>query len=191
MITEQVKRSRRGKYRLVQLLLIAVSLGIVVAFFADRRDQRSDRDMSLTTDVPAMSDLGPGDARLFNVDTAVELILRRDKLLVGLSPKKVEEIRAQINKPGSGSDASGLGAAIAATVKEQVADKIGIHAEYNVLDIDQMWIENHQIVIKWKNGKQETLFGSVKVDKDRATFDIAEAQRFIELVNARKEQLSR
>ena len=192
MLTEQqVKRSRRLKYRLVQLVLGALTLGLAVAFLSDRREQRTDREMSLTTDVPTTSDLGPGDARLFNVDTTVELILRADKMLVGLSARKIEEIRAQINKPDTKGDASGLGAAIAKTVKEQVADKIAIHAEYDVRDIDRMWIEDHQIVVQWRNGKKETMFGSVKVDKDRATFHVEEAQRFIELVNARKKQLSR
>lgn len=191
MVTEQVKRSRRLKYRAVQLVLIALSLGIVVAFVADKRARRSGPDKTLTTDVPTASELGPGDARLFNVDTTVELVLRADRMLVGLSSKKVEEIRAEINKVDAKGDASGLGAAIAATVKEQVADKIGIHAEYDVRDIDQIWIENHQIVIQWKSGKKETMFGSVKVDKNRATFHIEEAQRFIELVKARQKQVSR
>ena len=190
MITEQERRRRRVTYRFVQLALVVVSLGIVVAFFSSRRSERRAPETRLTSDVPTVTDLGAGDARLFNVDTTVELILRGDKILAGLSPRMVEQIRAKIQTSGKNTKSGSIGDLIATTVKEQVADKIAIHAEYDVREIESIYIENHQIVIQWKGGKEQPLFGSIKTDGDKANrFDVAEAERFIELVRERQKQL--
>jgi hypothetical protein len=194
MITAQEKRRRRLTYRLVQLVLVFLSVGIVVAFFSSKRSERPrGPDVSVTTDVPTVTQLSAGDAQLFNVDSTVDLILQGDKLLAGLSPKTVAKIRSEIDKAGSG-DASGLGAQIAAAVKEQVADKIGMHVAYDIHDIEDIRYEDERIVIDWRSGKQQRLFESVKVDGNRGDanrFHEAEARRFIELVKARKDQITR
>ena len=191
MITEQERRRRRLTYRLVQLALIGLSVGIVVAFFTVRRSApRRGPDVTFRTDAPSVTELGAGDARLFNIDTTVELVLRGDKMLAGLSPKTVAKVRAEIDKSTSNTP-DGIGGIIAQTVKEQVADKIDIHAEYDVRDIEAMWLEDYHIVVQWKSGKKEALFGSVKTDGKGNRFDVAEAERFIELVNERRKQLNR
>ena len=91
MINEQERRRRRLTYRLVQLVLVMASVGIVVAFVASKRSERTDRgpDVRIRTDAPVVALLAAGDAQLFNVDTTVELVLRGDKMLAGLSPKVV------------------------------------------------------------------------------------------------------
>jgi hypothetical protein len=197
MITEQERRRRRLTYRFVQLGLIMLSVGIVVAFFSAKRSSPRERgpDVSITRIEPAQTQtlLGPGDAQLFNVDTTVELLLRGDKMLAGLSPKMVERIRSEIQDAGP-RDKDGIGAAIATAVKEQVASAIAYHAEYNVRDIDDIRYEGEQIVVQWKTGKEQELFGSIKKDGRRGEanqFRRDEALRFIELVKARQGQLNR
>jgi hypothetical protein len=195
MITDQERRRRRLTYRFVQLGLIMLSVGIVVAFVAERRAEpkRRDPDVNITTDIPTVATLGAGDALIFNVDTTVELILRGDKMLAGLSPKMVDRIRSEIRSAGP-RDKDGIGAAIATAVKDQVADKIAVHVEYPVRDIDDIVYQDNQIVVHWKTGKEQELFESFKKDGRRAEvnhFRREEALRFIELVKARQGQINR
>jgi len=196
MINEQERRRRRLTYRLVQLVLVMASVGIVVAFVASKRSERTDRgpDVRIRTDAPVVALLAAGDAQLFNVDTTVELVLRGDKMLAGLSPKVVEKVRSEIRNAGP-KDQSGIGAAIANAVKDQVADKIDIHVEYDIRDIEDMRYEDGQIVVEWKSGKEQELFGSVQRNSsgrrgDANKFHRDEAERFIELVKARQKQIS-
>lgn len=195
MITEQERRRRRFTLRFVQLGLIALSLGIILAFVAAKRSESRGPDVTLQTDGPSVALLGPGDARLFNVDTTVELVLRGDKLLAGLSPKVVERVRAEIRDAGP-SDPSGIGGAIAKAVKEQVADKIDMHVAYDVRDVQDMRFEDGRVIIEWMSGKNQELFGSIQRSRDGRREDAnrfhrEEALRFIELVKARQRQLNR
>ena len=202
MITEQERKRRRLTFRLVQLALVVVTLGIAAAFWSNRRGDRFDpdvnvhvgrgRDISLSTDVPSASQLAPGDMQLFNEDSTVDLILQGPHILAGLSPKTVERVRSEIRNAGP-DDSSGIAGFIASTVKEQVADKIGTHVRYNVADIRDIRLEGDRLVIEWKSGKEQQLFESVKVDRQRGQanrFPREDALRFIELVKARQQELS-
>lgn len=198
MITEQERKRRRLKYRLVQLVLVALTAGIVIAFLAGRRDGDVDvsvragsADLTLSADAPAASQLGPGDMQLFSEDSAVDLILHGPHIFAGLSPRTVERIRQEIRNAGP-SDSSGFGGMIANTVKQQVADKIDTHVRYDVADVEAIRLEGDRLVIEWKSGKQQQLFESIKVDRGKGRtnrFRPEDAQRFIELVKARQRQL--
>jgi hypothetical protein len=196
MITEQERKRRRLMARLIQLVLIVVAVGIGVAFVAARRGDRSDVDFDrgttvvLPPNIPAPTQLGPGDMQLLNASRSVDLILRDRTILVGLSPQTVERIKTQMRERGSG-DSSGLGGMIATTVRNQVADKIGTHISYDIDDIADIRLEDERLVIDWNSGKQQQLFESVKIDNDRGNtnrFVREEALRFIELVKARQRQ---
>ena len=202
MITEKERKRRRLTYRVVQLALVMVTVGIAVAWFNGRRSG-DDVNISFSgrrpvivsnqgtfsTDVPAATQLGPGDMQLLNVDETVDLILQGRHIYAGLSPKTVAEVRNKIQDAGP-SDSSGLAGFIASTVKEQVADKIGTHVRYNIDDIRDIRLEGDRLVIEWKSGKEQELFGSVKTDRGRGDanhFRPDEARRFIELVKARQQ----
>lgn len=202
MITEQERKRRRLTFRMVQLVLVVVTIGLAVAFVNNRRsgddininfgDRRSTRAGSgsgtFSTTVPTATQLGAGDMQLFNVDSAVDLILQGRHIYAGLSPKTVERVRSEINKAGPG-DSSGIAGFIASTVKEQVADKIGTHVRYDVDDIQDIRLEGDRLVIEWRSGKEQSLFDQVKIDRGRGDanrFRPDEAQRFIELVKARQ-----
>ena len=200
MITEQERKRRRLTFRMVQLALVVITIGLAAAFInarrsgddvtirlSDRRGTSSDRGTFSTT-VPAATDLGPGDMQLFNVDSAVDLILQGRHIYAGLSPKTVERVRSEIAKAGPG-DSSGIAGFIASTVKEQVADKIDTHVRYNIDDIRDIRLEGEQIIIEWRSGKEQSLFGQVQTDRGRGSanrFRPDEAARFIELVKARQ-----
>ena len=197
MITEQERKRRRLRYRLIQLVLVVLTAGIGLAFFASKRSSdvgraiESRREVGISTDVPAASQLGPGDMQLFNEDSTVDLILQGPHILAGLSPKTVERIRSEIRGAGP-DDSSGLAGFIASTVKEQVADKIGTHVRYNVRDIADIRLDGDRLVIEWKSGKEQQLFESVKIDGRRGSanrFRPDDARRFIELVKARQRQI--
>ena len=196
MITEQERKRRRLTFRLVQLALVMITLGIGAAFWSNRRSDRFDPEVDVTvgragnvrfsTNVPTAAELGPGDMQLFNVDSTVDLILQGPHILAGLSPKTVERVRSEIRNAGP-DDSSGLAGFIASTVKEQVADKIGTHVRYDIRDIRDIRLDGDQLVIEWKSGKEQQLFESVKVDRERGRtnrFNREDALRFIELVKA-------
>jgi hypothetical protein len=190
MITEQERKRRRMKYRLVQLALVMLSVGIVMAFWGAKRETRRDPDLKISVEAPAASDLAPGDIQIFNVDSTVDLVLRGPSIYAGLSPQTVEKIRARLREPSAG-DPEGLGSIIATAVKEQVADKIEAHVRYDVRDIEDIRYDNERLVIESKSGKQQRLFETIKSDGkgDANRFRPEDAHRFIELVKARQEQL--
>ena len=186
---------RRWIGRLIRLGLVVVTIAIVAAWFGLKRTgSRSDEGVSIERrgiDVqrvpPAADALGPGDIQIVSRDGAVNLILKGDEILAGLSPEKVAEIRAQIERSVQNQDSSGLGAMIAQTVKKTVADTIGTHVVYPVANIRDIRIENDEIVIEDYNGKTTRLFGNTRVNNEPVSrkFDRAEAERFVELVRAR------
>lgn len=194
MITEQERKRRRLMARVVQLALVMLAVGLAVAFVTDRRgdgpDIRVERgNMTFSTDVPAATDLAPGDLQIFNVDSTVDLILRGNRIYAGLSPQTVAKVRAKLAESATG-ETTGIGGLIASAVKEQVADKIDTHARYDVYDIRDIRFENERIVIQWKSGKEQRLFETIKSDGsgDANRFRREDAMRFIELVKARQRQ---
>lgn len=197
MITEQERKRRRITYRLVQLGLVVVTVGIAVAFVANRVTINGDRDVEartevrVSTDVPDATQLGPGDMQLLNQERTVELILQGPHIYAGLSPEMVERIRSEISSKGP-DDSSGLAGIIASQVKAQVSDKIGIHARFDVRDISDIRLEGERLVIEWRSGKDQDLFGSDRTDRRRGNtnrFSRDEALRFIELVKARQREI--
>jgi hypothetical protein len=198
MITEQERKRRRLKYRLIQLVLVMMTVGIGLAFVVNRRgisfdadEDRGRREVTIATDVPAASQLAAGDMQLFNEDSTVDLILQGRHILAGLSPKTVERVRSEIRNAGP-DDSSGIAGMIASTVKEQVADKIGTHVRYDIAEIEDIRLEDDRLVMEWKSGKEQQLFESVKIDRERGRanrFRPEEAQRFIELVKERQRQI--
>lgn len=185
MITEQERRQRRVTYRMVQLALVLLTVGLGVGFVLNKRQRPSGPDLRITTHAPSASELATGDIQIFNVDSAVDLVLRGRTVYAGLSPKTVEKIRARLSEPTSG-DPKAIGNLIASAVKEQVADKIEAHMQYDIDDIEDIRYEDEGIVFQWKSGKSERLFESVKVGDGKTRFRREDAERFIERFKARK-----
>ena len=189
-ITE-AKVSRRWTGRFIRLGLVLLAVFIAGSWMV-RKVSRARAPNVRVVNTPPIPDaaLAPGDMRLYNRDSTVDLILRGSQVLAGLSPKTVERVRSEMQKSSQG-ETTGLGGFIASTVKSTVANSIGIHAAYSVHDIRDMRYQDGQLVIERTDGGETHLFGETKVDRREVskTFDEEDAQRFIEAVRQRKREL--
>ena len=170
--------------------LFRVGLVILAIFFVSgyiMRRMPSKHHVRVQTEVPPADSLGPGDIRIFDADSAVDLTLMGDKILAGLSPKTVAQVKSEIDKSAD-ADTSGLGGSISQIVKRSVAGAIGTHAVFPLSDIRDIRYENSQIVFDWVDGGKHELFGSTRVNgnKGSKSFNREDAMRFIQAVRARK-----
>ena len=101
--------------------------------------------------------LGPGDMRIYNSDSTVDLVLRGSDILAGLSPKMVSQIKAKIDT-STAKDSTGLGAGIASIVKKSVAGAIGTHAVFPLADVRDIRYEDDQIIFDWNDGRKHSIF---------------------------------
>ena len=176
--------TRRWVSRLVQAGLIVLIVFFVASWFW-RRTPRP-RDIRVQREQVTQEALGPGDLRIYNSDSTVDLILKGNQVLAGLSPKTVARIRGELDKPST-KDTSGLAGMIAQTVKQTVSSNIGMHVVYPVSEIRDIRYENGNLIIEKQGGGETRLFEHSKVDKNETRgFPEADAQRFIAAVRARK-----
>jgi hypothetical protein len=190
-MTEQLAH-RRWIGGLVRAGLVVVAIIAIVAIGASlvRRVPKPPQ-VQVQTEAPAAAALEAGDAQIFSRDSAVNLILQGDKVLAGLSPKTVAKVRAELEASRKGADTSGIGGSIAEFVTKTVADKIGTHVVYPLADMRDIRYDNGEIVIVTNSGNETRLFKNVKVNKEPLSqaFPPEDAQRFVELVRARKRSL--
>lgn len=176
--------SRRFVAGLVRLGLAVLAIALVGGYISRHLPGR--RHMRLESEAPPPDSLGPGDLRIYNADSSVDLILQGDRIFAGLSPITVAKIRRRLESETS-KDTSGLGGSISKVVKQSVAGAIDTHAAYRLADIEDIRYEDDKVVIDWKDGGRHELFGSMKVDGKRAanSFRREDAERFIQVVRER------
>ena len=181
--------SRRWIGRLVRAGLIMVAVFFVWSWIW-RKVPHNRGDMTVAREPVAEAALAPGDLRIYNRDSTVDLVLQGSRILAGLSPKTVAKVKAEMEKSSS-RDTSGIGGLIATTVKQTVANTIGTHVAYAISDIRNIRYEDGRLIIERKDGSETRLFGDTKVNgtEQGKTFDERDAQRFIEAVRARKREL--
>jgi hypothetical protein len=167
-----------------------VLLGIVlIRHYVARRMPNHSR-MRVRTEAAVLDSLAPGDIRIYNADSSVDLVLKGNEILAGLSPVMVAKIKDQLDTSAS-HDTSGIGASISQIVKKSVAGAIGTHAAFPLSDIRDIRYEGQQIVFDWKDGGHHQIFGGTKVNGGRVSnsFRPEDADRFIEAVHARMARL--
>jgi hypothetical protein len=179
--------SRRLIAGLVRLGLAVIAVVIVITY-VKHHWFHSTHTTHVQTTVPATEALGPGDVRIYNADSSVDVVLQGDRLMTGLSPKTVAKVRAEMDKPDAHDSAGSLGANISQLVKKTVAGAIGTHVVYRVADIRDIRFDDGQLRVEWVDGRHDELFGSARVDGERTsnTFRQDEAQRLIDAFHARK-----
>lgn len=179
--------SRRWIAALIRTGLVVLAIVLVSGYFVRHMPGR--RHVRVQTEVPPPDSLGPGDLRIYNADSSVDLILVGDKILAGLSPKTVAKVKSELETSAS-TDTQGIGGSISQIVKKSVAGAIGTHAVFPLSDIRDIRYERDQIVFDWKDGGKHQLFGSTKVNGEKVsnTFRPEDAQRFIDAVHARMGQ---
>lgn len=129
--------------------------------------------------------LGPGDVKITNADTSVDMALVGQKIVVKLSDKTMAKVHEQTDTMGI--QGSGLGASIEKMVKRTVASTLGQQMEYPLSEVKDARYENGTILID-VNGQQPRLLADTKVGgkKLMESFRPEDAERFVAAVNARK-----
>lgn len=172
---------------LLRFGLVVLTLALVGGYVMRHIPGRG--HVSLESDVPTLADsLQAGDLRIFSSDGAVELILRGERILAGLSPRTVAKVRSELDASMS-RDSSGFAASIGRMVKESVAGAIDTHGSFPIADIEDIRYERERIVVDWKKGGSHEPFFDMQVDgsKGSQTFRREDAERFIAAVRERME----
>jgi hypothetical protein len=183
--------SRRIVAGFIRLGLVILALGICVAYLAHRTPRHSIRSVRLQGSVPPTDSLGPGDLRIYNRDSSVDIVLVGNNLVAGLSPKTQERVKHELEARTS-NDTTGFGGSIAQIVKKSVAASIGTHSAFPLSDIRNIRYDNGQLVFDWKDGTKHELFGNTDVNGQKVSnsFSPEDAQRLIDAVHARKNSSS-
>lgn len=184
-------QTRKRVGTLIRIGLIIGTLVYVVGFWIAKRVPRPPEHVSVQRDAPPATSLGPGDLQIISTNGTVDLILKGDKIMGGLSPATVAKVRAEMEKQ-AGKDSTGFGGMIAGMVKSSVASAIGTHITYPVGEVTEVRFDDGRLVIKTKTGgEKENSFGDIKVDdkKESARFSKEDGDRFIAAFKARKKEL--
>jgi len=176
--------SRRMVGGLVRIALVILAIAFVGRYFVRRTTEKT--HMRVRTEAAVLDSLAPGDLRIYNVDSTVDLVLKGDEILAGLSPVTVAKIQRQLDTSAS-RDTTGIGASISQMVKKSVAGAIGTHAAFPLSDIRDVRYDGDQIVFEWKDGSKHEVFGNTKINHERmsTSFRREDAERFVEAVKAR------
>jgi hypothetical protein len=151
-------------------------------------------DRSSRTDSPSVSlasrdstrTLGPGDVRIMNVDSAVEIAVIGDSIVAGLGPRTLEEIRRGTDT--SAVTGSGFGADIEKFVKRTVAGALNHEITFAIADVSDVRYEDGTLRFYKNDGSRMKMFESTKISNKPVseTFSEYEAERFITAFRARK-----
>jgi hypothetical protein len=182
------RSSRRVVAGLIRLGLVVLAIVIAGAYVGHHFPRHS--HLRVETDAPPpTAAMAPGDMRIYNVDSSVDLILQGNRILAGLSPKTVDKIKADMDHSTTG-DTSGLGGSIAQIVKKSVAGAIGTHGAFPIEAIRDIHYDGGDvgdIVIDWKDGGTHELFGNTTVNGSKLgkSFRREDAEPFVAAVKAR------
>ena len=180
--------SRRLIAGLIRFALAILAIVLVVGYVKRRVPKH--RDLHVAT-APAPDSLGPGDLRIYNTDSTIDLVLAGDKLLAGLSLKTVEEIKAKLDTSAS-KDRSGIGGSISSIVKRSVAGAIGTHAAFPLAEVRDLRYVDGQVRFDWTDGRERPIFENANINGRKASksFREEDVQRLIAAVRARKAELA-
>jgi hypothetical protein len=176
--------SRRVVGGLIRFGLVILACWLVIAWV--RRKVSSHNHVRVEAQAPPET-LGPGDMRIYNADSSVDLVLMGDKILAGLSAKTVAKIKSGLDESRSG-DTSGFGGMVSQIVKSSVAGAIGTHAVFPLSEIKDVHYADGKIRVQWSDGGDKELFSGTSVNHQKVSdsFNEADAKRFVDAVRARK-----
>ena len=135
------------------------------------------RDSALT--------LGPGDVKITNEDSSVDMAVVGQKIVVRLSDKTMDKVRRETDTTAVKD--SGFGGSIERFVKKTVQSTLGQQFEYPMSDVRDARYENGAIVLD-VNGREPRLLANTKVGGKKLleSFRPDDARRFVAAVNAKK-----
>lgn len=130
--------------------------------------------------------LGPGDVRITNVDSAVEIAVIGDSVVAGFGPRTLADIRRGTDT--SAVTGTGFGADLEKFVKRTVADALDHEIKFAVADIGDVRYEDGTLRFYKNDGTRMKMFQSMTISNKPVseTFSEPEAERFIAAFRARK-----
>jgi hypothetical protein len=182
---------RKWVARLIQVGLVMLAIVFVARWTGlwGRHGSRHRSGPRVTALGAPPDSLGPGDMRIYNSDSTLDILLVGDQLWAGLSPKTVSRVRAGLDS--SSAQDSGVGGGLARLVKQSVAGAIDTHVRFPLADLKDVQYQGNRLVFDWKSGGRQSMLDEIKVNDKRAsdTFRQADAERFIAAVHARQQAL--
>ena len=186
--------------RLVGALLIGVAIGCSTGEDgATRTDPRTAADSAsghaTNADVPATptsttaaggsDSLAEGDVRIVTQSGQFDLALIGDSISSGLSPKAMQEVRAETDTMRVSG--TGFGAEIEKMVKGTVHDAVGKRVSFPLSEVREVRYDGEKLVFEWA-GEPRKIFDQAKVNGKPflASFAPEDARRFAAAVTARK-----
>jgi hypothetical protein len=173
------------------LVLAALPLGLSFSVTScSRSDNDEPRAPARATAAFAARDTGlqlaPGDIRIVNTDSSVELALIGSRVMMRLSDKTVGEIKAKTDT--SNVSGSGIGASIEKLVKSSVASALTQQVEYPLSEIRDARYEDGEIRLDM-TGERQRIFSQTRVNNTPVmkSFRPADAEAFVAAVKARKQ----
>jgi hypothetical protein len=191
-------QNRRRVGVLIRILLIIGTFVFIGVWLARRIPDGPDH-VSVQSEAPPATALGPGDIQIISTNGNVDLILQGDKIMGGLSPAMVKKIRDDMTKSAA-KETTGFGGMIAGIVTQGVASAIGTHVTYPVSEITELSFKDGKLTLKTRSGgDKEQSFGDVNVDadskdgkttKEPTRFSEEDAKRFVAAFEARRRELA-
>jgi hypothetical protein len=131
--------------------------------------------------------LGPGDVKITNEDSSVDMAVVGQQIIVRLSDKTMAKVREETDT--SKVKDNGFSGSIERMVKRTVASALGQQYTYPLADVRDARYENGRIVLD-VNGREPRLLANTEVGgkKVMESFRPEDAQRFVTAVNAKKSQ---
>jgi hypothetical protein len=129
--------------------------------------------------------LGPGDVKITNADSSVDMAVVGQQIVVRLSDKTMAKVREETDTAKVKDN--GFGGSIEKMVKKTVASALGQQYTYPLSDVRDARYENGRIVLD-VNGREPRLLANTEVGgkKVMESFRPDDAQRFVAAVNAKK-----
>lgn len=134
------------------------------------------RDSALT--------LGPGDVKIVNEDSSVEMAVVGQQIVVRLSDKTMEKVKEGTDTTHTDS---GFGGSIERMVKRTVQSALGQQMTYPLSEVHDAKYEDGAIVLDG-GGKQPRMLANTKFNgrKLLESFRPDDAKRFVDAVNKKK-----
>jgi hypothetical protein len=169
-------------------LRLALPLAVLTLTACGRHDDKTDIPIHVSR-APASGAapvvMQPGDIRIVTGDNGIDLALIGDSISSGLSEHALQKVRAETDT--SAVTGSGFGASIEKMVKGTVQSAIGTRVGFPLSAVQAAKYENGSIVFEG-DGRPQNFFKNSNVGGKNLmeSFSPADAQRFVDAVNARK-----
>lgn len=135
------------------------------------------RDSALT--------LGPGDVRIVNEDSSVEMAVVGQQIIVRLSDKTMDKVRQETDTTHADS---GFGGSIERMVKRTVQSALGQQMAYPLSQVRDAKYENGAIVFDGDGTQKPRLLANSRFNGKNLleSFRPDDAKRFVDAVNKKK-----